>query len=249
LILNLVCNARDALPWGGIIRLATVRGQGEIPPGSAPCEWVQLIVADNGVGIPDDIIAKVFDPFFTTKGDAGSGLGLASVHGIVSSLGGHVAIASTYGRGTTVTVALPPEDAAPPAVPSSDRAGTRPAGTRRVVLVDDDAEVREPMAWMLRDSGFEVIEAANAYDGLEAITQGPPDVLVTDIVMPGGMNGVDLAELAHRQFPSVAVVLVSGYAEAVIDDGTHLPHRLLRKPFSSEELLDAVDTLLGVPLV
>jgi signal transduction histidine kinase len=248
LILNLVCNARDALPSGGIIRVTTVRGLGEIPPGSAPSEWVQLIVADNGVGIPDDIIAKVFDPFFTTKGDAGSGLGLASVHGIVSSLGGHVAIASTCGSGTTVTVALPPEDAALPAVPSADRAGTRPAGTRRVVLVDDDVEVREPMARVLRDSGFEVIEAASAYDGLEAITRCPPDVLVTDIVMPGGMNGVDLAELTQRQFPSVALLLMSGYAEAVIDDGTPVPHRLLSKPFSSEELLDALDTLLGVPL-
>ena len=114
LILNLVCNARDALPLGGIIRVATVRGRGEIPTGSAPSEWVQLIVADNGVGIPEDIIAKVFDPFFTTKGDSGSGLGLASVHGIVSSLGGHVAIASRYGSGTTVTVALPPEERGAP---------------------------------------------------------------------------------------------------------------------------------------
>jgi signal transduction histidine kinase len=247
LILNLVCNARDALPLGGIIRVTTARGVGAIPPGSPPREWVQLVVADNGVGIPDDIIGKVFDPFFTTKGDAGSGLGLATVHGIVSALGGHVGITSTCGRGTTVTVALPPEHAAPLALPSPHRAQPRTDGTRRVVLVDDDVEVREPTARLLRDSGFEVVEAATAYDGLEAITQCPPDVLVTDIVMAGGMNGVDLAELSQRQFPSVAVLLVSGYADAMIDDGTPIPHRLLSKPFSSDDLLDALDDILGVP--
>ncbi|MEO8694158.1 MAG: ATP-binding protein [Acidimicrobiales bacterium] len=249
LLLNLVCNAREALPAGGKIRVSTSRGIGQIPPGSVAREWVQLTVADNGVGIPDDVIGKVFEPFFSTKGN-GSGLGLASVHGIVSALGGHVALTSTIGRGTTVTVTLPAEDEPSPALaptialPTID-APTRVAGVGRVVLVDDDDDLREPTARLLRDRGFEVIEAANAYDGLEAIALCPPDVLVADIVMPGGINGVDLAELTRRQFPSVEVLLVSGFADAVIDDGTPLPHRLLTKPFSSDELLDALDDLLS----
>jgi CheY-like chemotaxis protein len=268
LMLNLICNARDAMPLGGKIRISTYRQNGSFPPGAPDSEWVQVVVADNGVGIPDDIIANVFDPFFTTKGGGGSGLGLASVHGIVSALGGHVGLTSTPGVGTTVTIALPPAvvDQGPSGPrqsgvqgPSGPRqsgvqgpSGPRqsgvqgPSGPRRVVLVDDDAAVREPTARLLRERGFDVVEAASAHDGLTAMAQCPPDVLVTDIVMPGGMNGVDLAHVARQEFPDVAVLLVSGYADAVIDDGTPLPHRLLNKPFSSDELLDALESICRV---
>src|SRR5205823_3601286 len=130
--------------------IVTARGPCAIRPGGPEDDWVVLVVTDNGVGIPDDVIGKVFDPFFTTKGASGSGLGLASVHGIVSGLGGHVGITSRPGQGTTVTIALPPasESAAPHIAPERT---AEPRTGRRVVLVDDDDDVRQPTARFLRD--------------------------------------------------------------------------------------------------
>jgi CheY-like chemotaxis protein len=205
---------------------------------------VLVIVADNGAGIPDDIIGKVFDPFFTTKGPAGSGLGLSTVHGIVTALGGHVSITSTPGHGTTVTVALPPESPLPASAVPADAATARDSAARRVVLVDDDDDVREPTARMLRDRGFEVVEASNAHDGLAAMAQAPPDALLTDIVMPGGMNGLDLADLTRKEFPGVAVVVMSAYGDSLIADRAPTPHRVLCKPISTDDLLDALERAL-----
>jgi signal transduction histidine kinase len=238
LILNLVCNARDALLDGGEIRISTRHDRGAFHPGSEERDWIKLVVADNGIGIPDDVIDKVFEPFFTTKGGAGSGLGLASVHGIVSALGGHVAISSTVGLGTSVTIALPATRGAPTEPPGADH--ERRTGGRRIILVDHDSAQREPTARLLRECGFDVIEAANASDGLAAMAQCPPDVLVTDLVIPGAMNGLDLAERARHEFPGVAVLFVSGYADAVIADGSPIPHRFVSKPVSAGELLDAL---------
>jgi CheY-like chemotaxis protein len=234
LVLNLVCNARDALPRGGRIRIATARRSYGLAPSATEREWIVIVVADDGVGIPDDIIGKVFDPFFTTKGPAGSGLGLASVQGIVSALGGRIEITSIPGSGTTVTVTLPSAAHSPPPVIAST------SGGNRVVLVDDDGDVRESTVCVLRERGFDVVEASSAYAALAAMAQCPPDVLVTDIMMPGGMNGLDLADIARREFPDVAVVLLSAYADALIGDGTPLPHRLVGKPISVDELIEAL---------
>jgi hypothetical protein len=198
LILNLVCNARDALPDGGTVRIATRRERSAFDPEGEERDWVVLIVADDGVGIPDDIIDKVFEPFFTTKGGGGSGLGLAGVHGIVTALGGRVAISSTVGRGTTVTLALPIAATSPSPNPPADRS---PDG-RRVLLVDQDAEQRAPAAQLLRERGFDVVEAASASDGLAAMAERAPDVLVTDLVIPGAMNGLDLAARARHEHPA-----------------------------------------------
>jgi signal transduction histidine kinase/CheY-like chemotaxis protein len=239
LILNLVCNARDALPDGGTVRIATRRERGAFEPDDDERDWVVLIVADDGVGIPDDIIDKVFEPFFSTKGGGGSGLGLASVHGIVTALGGHVAISSTVGRGTTVTLALPLDATTPAANPPADRS---PDG-RRVLLVDHDAEQRAPTAQLLRERGFDVVEAGSASDGLAAMAERTPDVLVTDLVIPGAMNGLDLAARARHEHPGVSVLVVSEYADAVIADGSPISHRLVRKPLSADELAEAVDLL------
>jgi signal transduction histidine kinase/ActR/RegA family two-component response regulator len=239
LILNLVCNARDALPDGGTVRIATRRERGAFDPDGEERDWVVLIVADDGVGIPDDIIDKVFEPFFTTKGGGGSGLGLAGVHGIVTALGGRVAISSAVGRGTTVTLALPMAATSPSPDPPADRS---PDG-RRVLLVDQDVEQRAPAAQLLRERGFDVVEAASASDGLAAMAQRAPDVLVTDLVIPGAMNGLDLAARARHVHPGVSVLVVSEFADAVIADGSPIPHRLVRKPLSADELAEAVDLL------
>ena len=112
---------------------------------------------------------------------------------------------------------------------------------RRVILVDDDDDVREATAQFIRERGFEVVEASTAYEGLAAMAQSPPDVLVTDIVMPGGMNGLDLADLTRQEFPGVAVVLMSAYADALIPDRSPMPHRLVCKPISTDDLLDALE--------
>jgi signal transduction histidine kinase len=240
-ILNLVCNARDAMPLGGTIRIATARGPCAIPSSAPERDWVLLVVADNGPGIPEDIIGKVFDPFFTTKGPAGSGLGLASVHGIISALGGHVTVTSIPGSGTTVTIALPPVEVVSPPMIATKRDTTPTRTGRRVILVDDDDDVREATAQFIRERGFEVVEASTAYEGLAAMAQSPPDVLVTDIVMPGGMNGLDLADLTRQEFPGVAVVLMSAYADALIPDRSPMPHRLVCKPISTDDLLDALE--------
>jgi CheY-like chemotaxis protein len=227
------------MPLGGKIRIATLHASGALPPGAAERDWVLLAVTDDGVGIADDIIGKVFDPFFTTKGEAGSGLGLASVHGIVSALAGHVDITSSLGRGTTVTVAFPDEGR----LPSSEAQPHETADTivdRCVILVDDDEDVRVATAGVLRDVGFDVVEASTAYEGLAALAQCPRAVLVTDIVMPGGMNGLDLAGVVRREFPAVEVVLISAYAGALIGDRTPLPHRMLVKPVSTDDLLEAL---------
>jgi CheY-like chemotaxis protein len=239
LILNLTCNARDALPDGGTIRIATGHDHGAFHPGTDERDWVTLIVSDDGVGIPDDIIDNVFEPFFTTKGGGGSGLGLASVHGIVTALGGHTAISSTVGVGTTVTIALPAAKVV--ASPPSTRA--RSTDAQRVVLVDHDCEERAPTARLLRERGFSVIEAENASDGLAAMARCSPDVLVTDLVLPGAMSGLDLAARVRHEFPGVSVVFVSSYADAVIADGSPIPHRLVRKPLSGDELAEALDAL------
>ena len=237
LILNLVCNARDALPSGGRIRIRTSAERGSIPRGAPERDWLTLVVEDNGSGMPADVVDKVFEPFFTTKGGAGSGLGLASVHGIVTALGGHVAIASSLGAGTSVTIALPFEQ------PHRQLPATveRPHdGARRIILVDYDGDQRAPTARLLRDRGFVVVEAATASDGLAAMALVEPDVLVTDLVIPGSMNGLDLAARARNDYPGVAVLFVSGYTDAVIADGSPLPHRFVRKPVSADELLEAL---------
>ena len=240
-ILNLVCNARDAMPLGGTIRIATARGTCAMPSSAPERDWVLLIVADNGPGIPEEINGKVFDAFFTTKGTAGSGLGLARVHGIITAHGGHVTLTSITGSGTTVTIALPPVEVASPPMIATKRDTTPTRTGRRVILVDDDDDVREVTAQFIRERGFEVIEASTAYEGLAAMAQSPPDVLVTDIVMPGGMNGLDLADLTRQEFPGVAVVLMSAYADALIPDRSPMPHRLVCKPISTDDLLDALE--------
>ena len=243
LILNLVCNARDAMPAGGRIRITTSLERRAIPHGGPEREWATLAVEDNGIGIPNDVLDKVFEPFFTTKGGAGSGLGLASVHGIVTALGGHIAITSSVGVGTSVTIALPFERARWRVSPASVEGSHR--GPHRVLLVDNDGDERAPTARLLRDRGFDVIEAATASDGLAAMAQCEPDVLVTDLVIPGTMNGLDLAARARHEFPHVAVLFVSGYTDAVIADGSPLPHRFVRKPVSADELLEAMQLACG----
>jgi signal transduction histidine kinase/ActR/RegA family two-component response regulator len=228
-LLNLVSNARDALKGEGVIRIQTSLENGSIP------QRVVLTVSDNGVGIASDVLPYVFEPFFTTKGgDGGTGLGLSQVYGFAKQSGGQVEIKSMVAEGTTVRLALPahgkPEidaQAKPPAVPTMTGPGVR------VLLVDDNADVRATIASYLRDSGHVVLEAEDAAQALPRLEE--IDLLVTDIIMPGSLNGVELAKEAARRRPGLKIVLITGFSEARLE-AVEAGWTVLQKPFGFDEL-------------
>jgi signal transduction histidine kinase len=246
--LNLVLNARDAMPGGG--RLVVQSSSRLIHPSDAadleltPGRYIEIRVTDTGKGMDQSTLSRVFEPFFTTKQfGGGSGLGLSVVYGFVKQSGGAVHIESAPGTGTTVTLLLPaiPPPSRPEAHPV---AGPRPSvgSSRLVLLVEDDAEVRTVMRRHLTDIGHLVIEAPAGDEAL-AIIDGVPDlsVLVSDIVMPGAMDGRHLAQLAKQKRPGLHVVLVTGYADGLdVQGGPHGSFTVLRKPCTKEELAAAI---------
>jgi len=234
-LLNLVVNARDAATHAGLhLHVRTERVGAE----------VHLQVRDDGRGMPPEVVARAFEPFFSTKhADHGTGLGLSIVYGIATRMGGTVTIDSTPGQGTTVLVALPCIDAEP-----ADVAVPRPAAgtaSRRelVLLVEDEPAVRRAAQRLLERAGHEVVAAGDGIEALEHVHEGvQPTVLLTDVVLPGGLSGHDVAERVRAEVPGVRVVYASGYsrdllsAEQVADEGA----RFVAKPFTSQALLDAV---------
>lgn len=243
IIMNLAINARDAMPSGGRLRIVTGaveleerRRPPEFPP---PGRYLAVTVADEGTGMADDVLSKVFEPFFTTKAAGrGNGLGLSQVLGIAKQLGGGVGIDSAPGRGTRVTVYLPPATepvrAAPerPAgVPATDLQGLR------VLLVDDDAEVREAIAALLLELGCQVTEADGGAAALACLELDDAiDVALLDHAMPQ-MLGSELGQELRRRHPALQVVLMSGYAETAALRAAW-PGEVLRKPFSRGELAE-----------
>ncbi len=231
ILVNLAINARDAMPDGGLL---TIRVHAEERPGA---EMVVVEVEDTGTGMPPEVAKRVFEPFFTTKDRTrGSGLGLATVYGIVQASGGEISVDSTVGVGTTVTVALKRTErrvAAPTAVPAAAPSG----GTERILLVEDEEPLRIGTARLLRDHGYDVLVAA---DGLEALTmievEGETiDLVLTDVAMPR-MRGDDLAGAMVERGVSLPVVFMSGYDSGLVElDGT-----LLEKPVPRTTLLRAV---------
>lgn len=253
LLLNLVVNARDAMPEGGRLEvsvdaLTIGEGDGESAP---PGEYARLRVCDTGAGIPPETLDHIFEPFFTTKGSQeGSGLGLATVYGIATQQGGHVDVSSQVGEGTTFRVLLPAaertEDATPHAVEPRKSRG----GTEKVLLVEDEPPVRNLTARILRAGGYEVVEAA---DGEEALRleggEERIDLMLTDLVMPG-MSGKELADAMSRRRPGLGLLFMSGYTDDVVLRNGVMERQIafLEKPFSSGDLLDMVrDTLDGTP--
>ncbi|AWK87959.1 hybrid sensor histidine kinase/response regulator [Azospirillum thermophilum] len=254
-LLNVVINARDAMPDGGEVVIATgltqLDGEAEsdhLPPG----EYVTLSVSDRGDGMPPDVLRRAAEPFFTTKGPGrGTGLGLAMVHGFVQQSRGRLEIESTPGQGTTLRMlfpraaARPAEQQAPvPRQPSAASEGT-PA---TVLVVDDSDDVRELAVSHLTGLGYRVLSARSGEEALALLDHGPPiDLLFTDLVMPGGINGLVLAERFRRRSPDTAVLLTTGYNEELNDDSPHLPEgAVLGKPYRRAELADRVgDALAG----
>lgn len=246
-LLNLVVNAADAAPSsGGHIEIAIERrhlADGEVAGASAG-EYVTVSVSDNGAGMSPEIARRAFEPFFTTKDvGKGTGLGLAQVYGFIKQVGGVAAIDSSIGFGTTVTLYLPgaeakSRDAAPIALPSE----TDWARGARVLLVEDDAAVRAVTESLLIDFGCRVEGAPDAPSALRRLAAGEQyDLLISDIVMPGGMSGVELARAAQARDARLPIVLTSGYAgDRLVDGAEGLDWPLLRKPFRAEQLGAAV---------
>jgi signal transduction histidine kinase len=235
-LLNLAANARDAMPEGGMLRIAT--SLATLPNGAA---GVAVTVTDTGTGIPADILSRVFEPFFTTKEiGRGTGLGLAQVYGFARNAGGEAGIASRPGAGTTVTILLPATTvlvAAPP-----HRGDVLPPGARttsRILLVEDNDAVRDLTATNLREFFAGVDEAADADTALAMLAGGGFDAVVSDIVMPGALDGVGLAREIRRRWPGMPIVLVSGYA-ASVGEARELGVPVLSKPLELERLADAV---------
>jgi CheY-like chemotaxis protein len=199
-------------------------------------DGVHLTIADNGAGIAPDILPRVFDPFFTTKQTGkGTGLGLSQVHGFANQSGGSVAVDSTLGRGTAVTLSLPRGEA-PAAAKAADAA--KPSTGGRVLLVEDNPSVAEITREMLGGQGYTVWLAGDAGAAFDLIGARSFDLVVSDIVMGGPMNGLELARIVRRQLPRQAILLVTGYSESA--EAAMAEFTVLRKPYRDVELRAAI---------
>jgi PAS domain S-box-containing protein len=239
-LINLVVNARDAMPDGGtiVITAKNIRLPPEDTPDAIRGEFVALTITDTGCGIADDILPKVFEPFFTTKQlDKGTGLGLSQVYGLTRQSGGTVTIASKLGNGTAVTLYLPRSHR-----PLSERGvteGDTPRGGEKVLLVEDNPEVQETAGMLLDQLGYRVFRAQSAAAALQLLQSGEAvDLVFSDIIMPGELDGMALARQVKEEYPDVAVLLTSGYAKAANAQEAGFP--ILRKPYKLATLARAI---------
>jgi hypothetical protein len=237
-IVSLAVNARDAMPQGGQLTVETsTRGSHAV-----------ISVADTGVGMSPEVQARLFEPFFTTKDRGqGMGLGLATVHGIVSQAGGHISVASEPGRGTAFTVSLPRAEEHQPARPAR-RASGKARGTETVLVVEDEDGVRALTHEILADHGYTVLTAAGPHEALAVVARhtGPIDLIVTDVIMPE-MSGLDLARRIQAERAGIRILYMSGYVDhPALDQAALDPEAgLLLKPFTAEALVAQVREALG----
>ena len=251
-IMNLVVNARDAMPNGGSIFLETANADlderyGERHPDVKPGSYVMLSVSDTGIGMSEEVKSRIFEPFFTTKPKGmGTGLGLATVYGIVKQSGGWIWVYSETGRGTTFKIYLPREKSA--GTPGTEKEVASAAdGEATVLLVEDQPEVRKLAGVVLRSHKYTVLEAANAQEALGICKQarGPIHLLLTDVVLPG-LSGPELLEQVKRLYPEIKVLFTSGYTErAALDNGRIADAAFVEKPFTASSLAEKVREALG----
>ncbi len=255
IIMNLVVNARDAMPQGGSLSLETDTvnlAMGESPLHMAACgRFVRLTVRDDGCGIAPDVKSRVFEPFFTTKSRGkGTGLGLAVVYGIVNQAEGYVGIESEPGKGTTVELLLPAREvsAEHPKLQTSDPTSVASKGDGELILVcEDDGQVRDVVSRILRDAGYEVLTACDGHQAMDLIAHSPNiDLLITDVIMPD-MDGKQLSLAVRKDHPGLHTLYCSGYASNVLSDRGELEESeyFLAKPFSSDVLLSRVGEILA----
>jgi len=253
-LLNLAVNARDAMPAAGLLTIETADAHLDAAPGDAAValsgDYVVLAVRDTGAGMPADVAARAFEPFFTTKDvGKGTGLGLSMVYGFAKQSNGQAQIDSEVGKGTTVRVYLPRSVGTPPppVAPPSAAVGSR---AETILVVEDDADVRTLTCIQLRALGYGVLDAPNARDALLLLERNPGiSLLLTDLMMPGGMDGMTLGNLAVRRNPGIKVLYMSGYAETLMVDGggEERGPALLHKPFRKQQLADTVRAVLDRP--
>ncbi len=229
-LVNLVINSRDAMPGGGSIRIYAENRQLAEEPHIG--DYVAIMVEDSGMGIPKDILTKVFDPFFTTKPvGKGTGLGLSQVHGFAHQAGGLVTVGSELGNGTTVTILLP-RGGFPAEEDRDDIAG----GSGTILLVEDNPDVAAASTELLEQLGYAVRWASNAEAALSELEKNGIDLLFSDIVMPGSMNGLELARVVKQKHPQMPVLLATGYADTV--HSGNFP--ILKKPYQIHDLSEAI---------
>jgi CheY-like chemotaxis protein len=250
-LLNLVLNARDAMPHGGDLRIVTRKVAAQtlrdMAMDATRTGYLEIEFTDTGVGMTSETMARVFEPFFTTKGpDKGTGLGLATVYGIVSQLGGQISVDSSLGRGSTFRVLLPASPAPARTSRSDPGAPTSASEAATILVAEDEDGVRALVTRILRAQGHRVVEAPSGTDALQILEthDGVLDLLVTDVVM-GDFGGRTLADAARVLRPSLCVLYMSGYA----DDDTLLDvenpaEAFLEKPFTVEGLKARVHALL-----
>jgi PAS domain S-box-containing protein len=245
-ILNLAINARDAMPAGGTITISAENVL-ETPKGGEPRQnFVRIDVHDTGSGMTPEVQARAFEPFYSTKGPGrGTGLGLSQVHGFAEQSGGSVAIESGPEHGTTVTLILPQALERPTSTPAPPEP-VAATGAGNILVVEDDDRVASVVCEMIEDLGYRATRIANAALALGALERtGPFDLVFSDIAMPGAMNGTQLAATIRERWPSLPILLTTGYSTAT--DYVDAPFRVLQKPYGVAELSDAFRDALLAP--
>jgi CheY-like chemotaxis protein len=254
-IMNLAVNARDAMPDGGTLTIETTNivideAYAAYHVGAKAGEHVLLAISDTGVGMDDEVKAHIFEPFFTTKERGqGTGLGLSTVFGIVNQNNGYIWVYSEVGKGTTFKIYFPRVEEAEPEAPARALPLVEDGqGTETILVVEDEAAVRELIVRVLTAHGYQVLEARDGPEALQVSEHhsDPIDLLLTDVVMPH-MNGAELCERLRVPRPEMQVLYISGYTDnaiaqhGVLEPGTNL----LPKPFSMEGLLHTIRRVLG----
>jgi nitrogen-specific signal transduction histidine kinase/CheY-like chemotaxis protein len=254
-VVNMAVNARDAMQQGGKLVVETrnitldadhIDFHSELGPG----DYVQLSISDTGAGMAPEVRDRAFEPFFTTKDKGrGTGLGLAMVYGFVKQLGGHITIYSEPDHGTTINLYFPRAEGTP--VAARPETGTRQVGAQAretILVVEDDPRVRQLTIKRLKLIGYQVVEASDGPTALEILRRGTPiDLVFTDLIMPGGLSGREVAIRAREMKPGIKLLLTSGYAEELMhgEDLRREQLKVLRKPYKQTDLATALREILG----
>jgi signal transduction histidine kinase len=251
-LLNLALNGRDAMPDGGVLEIETrnvVLDEGAVA-GCSPGSYVRLSVMDGGCGMTPEVRDRVFEPFFTTKEvGKGTGLGLSMVYGFVRQSGGHIAVESAVGVGTTVSLYLPQATQVPHAEAEAVQSRAVPAGSERILVVEDDENLLQVTSEVLSELGYQVVSARNGAEAIKIIESGQNfDLMFSDVAMPFGMSGVDLARQARRLSKGIKVLLTSGHVGDVLErHGALDEFPIIDKPFRLADLAQRLRSLLREP--
>jgi CheY-like chemotaxis protein len=254
-LLNLAINARDAMPRGGNLTIDISQARldadyAQIYPDIRTGRYVLIAVTDTGLGMSDEVRQRAFEPFFTTKPTgAGTGLGLSMVYGFVKQSGGNIQLYSELGRGTSVRIFLPLAEAAQKSdkpAPGAAGLGAMPRGRETILVVEDDARVRRVTIARLKSLGYQVVEADNGAVALALLAAHAEIAMIfTDVVMPGGMNGDELAEAALIAKPNLKVLFTSGYAEPALARQGLGAGAWLKKPYTAVQLAQKIREILA----